>query len=430
MSLPRRLPRRLLTALAGCVLAALAALPAQSLAAAPPRIDVRASALIDANTGQQLYGINARAELPIASATKLMTVLVTLEHARLDRTVAAPAYQLSAADSQIGLVEGERMTVHDLVIAMMLPSADDAAEDLAYNIGGRSVTRFVAMMNAEAARLGLKHTHYSTPVGLDTPGNYSTATDLVALAQYVLRTQPYVRRVVDRPSAVIRIGARVRRVSNLNNLVGRVRWVNGVKTGHTLGAGYVLVGSGTRNGLTLISAVLGATSESARESDTLAILDWGFRNFAVVTPVTPGAVVVRRPVKGRHGLQAALLASGGFSRVLPRSTPVSTVVHASRQLTGPLRKGAVVGRVVVLAGGVPVASIPLRLARAVPAPPSSLTAMTILGPFTLVVLVLLLGAVVIRARRERPAARRAAGEPKHDHHRHAQSGARQDAGGS
>jgi D-alanyl-D-alanine carboxypeptidase (penicillin-binding protein 5/6) len=423
-------PRRLLTALAACVAAALAVLPASGLAAPVPQIDVRASALIDANTGQQLYGKNAKAELPIASTTKLMTALVTLEHARLDRTLSAPAYQLSAADSQIGLMEGDRMTVHDLVIAMMLPSADDAAEDLAYNIGGRSVARFVAMMNAEAARLGLRHTHYTTPVGLDTPGNHSTAADLVALAQYVLRTQPFFRHVVDLPSAVIRIGDDPRRVANLNSLVGRVPWVTGVKTGHTLGAGYVLVGSGTRGGMTLISAVLGATSESARESDTLAMLDWGFHNFTLVTPVAAGTVVVRRPVKGRHGLRAALVASGGFSRVFPRSTRVRTVVRAARQLTGPLRKGAVVGRVVVLAGGVPVTSIPLRLGRAVPAPPSSLTATAILGPFTLVVLVLLLVAVIIRARRGRPAARRAAGEPTHDHHRHAQSGARQDAGGS
>jgi D-alanyl-D-alanine carboxypeptidase (penicillin-binding protein 5/6) len=406
-----------------------AVLPATGLASPAPRIDVRASALIDANTGRQLYGMNAKAELPIASTTKLMTALVTLEHARLDRAFAAPANRLSAVDSQIGLVAGERMTVHDLVIAMMLPSADDAAQDLAYNIGGRSVARFVAMMNAEAVRLGLKHTHYTTPIGLDTPGNYSTATDLVALTQYVLRTQPFFRRVVDMPSAVIKVGDDRRRVANLNSLVGRVPWVTGVKTGHTLGAGYVLVGAGARDGMTLISAVLGATSESARESDTLAILDWGFRNFTLRTPVTVGELVARRPVTGRHGLQAALLASGGFSRVLPRSTPVRTVVHASRHVKGPLREGAVVGRVVVLAGGVPVASIPLRLARAVPAPPSGLTATRILGPFTLLVLVLLLGAGIVRARRGRPPARRAAGQPKHDHHSHAQSGARQDAGG-
>ena len=80
----------------------------------------------------------------------------------------------------MGLVPGERMTVHDLLLAMMLPSADDAAEDLAYNVGDGSVARFVAMMNAEARRLGLRDTHYTTPIGLDTPGNYSSAGDLVS----------------------------------------------------------------------------------------------------------------------------------------------------------------------------------------------------------------------------------------------------------
>ena len=293
---------------------------------------------------------------------------------------------------------------------MMLPSADDAAEDLAYNVGGGSVDRFVAMMNARAAQLGLTRTHYSTPVGLDTPGNYSSASDLVTLARYVLRTQPFLRHVVAMPNAMLTIGNETRTVTNLNDLVGRVSWVNGVKTGHTLDAGYVLVGSGTRGGMTLISAVLGASSESAREANTLALLNWGFDNFRLATPVSIGQVVTRLPVRGRPGLRAALLAAGSFSRVVPKPAPVTTVLNVPRALKGPLHKGAVAGSEVVLQGGVPVASIPLLLARAVPAPPPRVSPTTILGPFTLVLLVLLLGVAVVRGRRERLAARRVAGQ--------------------
>jgi D-alanyl-D-alanine carboxypeptidase (penicillin-binding protein 5/6) len=399
-------------ALAACATAALALLPARALAAParPPGIHVRAAALIDASTGEQLYGLHSGDELAIASTTKLMTALVALQHARLGQVFKAPSLVLAAEDSQIGLAAGQRMTVGDLLTAMMLPSADDAAYDLAFNVGGHSVRRFEAMMNAEAARLGLRHTHYSTPVGLDTPGNHSTADDLVALAQHLLRTQPFLRHVVSLPSARIRVDGRPRVVTNLNTLVGRVRWVTGVKTGHTLDAGYVLVGSGHRGGMSLVSAVLGATSESARELDTLKLLDWGFDNFRVVAPVSAGQAVASRPVRGRGELRVSLVATGSFKRVLPRTAKVTTVVRAPRELRGPLRKGAISGAIVVSDGRVVLDTIPLRLARGVPPPPSTLSPTTIAGPFTLVLLILLLGVAVVRGRRERVTGRRAASQ--------------------
>jgi len=385
-----------------CAIGALLSFPVPPAAAVPPALDVRAAVMIDAATGQQLYARNASQELAIASTTKLMTALVTLEHARLRQVFADPPFYPAAVDSQIGLEPGERMSVHDLLIAMMLPSADDAAEDLAYNVGGGSVQRFIAMMNLRARQLGLAHTHYSTPIGLDTPGNYSSASDLVALARFLLRTQPFLRRVVAMPSAVVRIGDDTQLLTNLNSLVGRVPWVNGVKTGHTIDAGYVLVGSGTRHGMTLISAVLGAPSEAARESDTLALLQYGFREFRLRRPVAAGATLARPYVAGRPNLRAQLIAESTFMRVFRRSTVVRSVVHAPALLTGPLRRHAILGTVIVLAGGVPVARIPLLLARAVPAPPPSLLASLGAGPFTLVVLGLLLGAgIVVTVSRQR-----------------------------
>src|SRR5262249_13260431 len=119
--------------------------PPPASAPAAPALGVKAAALIEASTGQMLYGENADAQLPIASATKLMTALVTLHHTRLSQMFADPLFYPDAEDSQIHLVPGEQMSVHDLMIAMMLPSADDAAEDLAFNVGHRSVPRFLAM---------------------------------------------------------------------------------------------------------------------------------------------------------------------------------------------------------------------------------------------------------------------------------------------
>jgi D-alanyl-D-alanine carboxypeptidase (penicillin-binding protein 5/6) len=350
--------------------------------------------LIAAGGGQELFGYAQNRALAIASATKLMTALVTLEHVPLRTVFTQNNYYPAAVDSQIGLVPGERMTVHDLLLAMLLPSADDAAEDLAYNVGHGSVARFVAMMNARARQLGLTHTHYSTPIGLDTPGNYSSAGDLARLAGYLLSREPFFAHAVALPGARLETGPE-RHVTNRNDLVARVPWINGVKTGHTLQAGYVLVGSGTRNGLSLISVVLGTPSEAARDGDTLALLGYGFANFHVVTAVTAGSVLARPSIQYRPHQQAQLIAASTFTRVLPRRTRIHLRIDAPRQLTGPIARGTRVGSVTVLAGGRPLAKIDLLLAHALPAV-SSLTVARdfLLRASTLLPLILLLGTAV------------------------------------
>jgi D-alanyl-D-alanine carboxypeptidase (penicillin-binding protein 5/6) len=335
-------------------------------APAPPALGVRAAALIEESTGQELYGENASARLPIASATKLMTALVTLRHTRLNQMFADPLYYPAAEDSQIHLEPGERMSVHDLLIAMLLPSADDAAEDLAYNVGHHSVSRFEGMMNARARELGLSNTHYTTPIGLDTPGNFSSARDLVTLARYVLRTEPFFKAVVRAPRATLRTGSHRRSVVNLNDLVARYSWINGVKTGHTLDAGYVLVASGTQHGMTLIGVVLGAPSEARRDASALALLNYGFANFQLRTPVRAGAVLARPAVTDKPGAHARLIAASTYSGVFARSTRVRLRVKAPAQLRGPLPRHAVVGSVQVLEGHRVVKRIPLLLAAQLP----------------------------------------------------------------
>jgi D-alanyl-D-alanine carboxypeptidase (penicillin-binding protein 5/6) len=130
-----------------------AALPA-------PRLPVTGASLLLGGAQTPLWSSNGNRELPIASTTKMMTALVVLQHvSNLNTVFTQNDWDAAAADSQIGLIPGERMTVHDLLVALLLPSADDAAEDLAYNVGGGSVARFVAMMNADARGLGLNHTH-------------------------------------------------------------------------------------------------------------------------------------------------------------------------------------------------------------------------------------------------------------------------------
>jgi len=356
-------------ALAACVavLAAAGAGVASATATpAPPPLSARAAALIEESSGQQLYGRNENGELPIASTTKLMTALVTLRHVPLSRVFAYPVYYLSSIDSQIGLVPGERMNVHDLLIAMLLPSADDAAYDLAFNVGHGSVSRFEGMMNSAARALHLQHTHYSTPSGLDTPGNYSSARDLVTLARYLLLHERYFRSVVKQSHAVLRTGNRVRSVTNLNDLVARFRWINGVKTGHTLDARYVLVASGTQHGMTLIDAVLGTSGESARDANALSLLNWGFANFGPRTPVHAGTVLAWPAITGNPQTRARLVAASTYTHVFPRSAKVRLKISAPATLTGPLAANTVVGSVAVLENNRVVTRIPLLLAAALP----------------------------------------------------------------
>ena len=263
-----------------------------------PGAGARAATLIEAGSGEQLYGRSPNSREAIASATKLMTALVTLEHVhRLGVMFTQNGYRSAAEDSQIGLAPGERMSVHDLLIALMLPSADDAAEDLAFNVGHGSVARFVGMMNARARRLGLVHTHYSTPIGLDTPGNYSSASDLVMLARYLLRTSPFFKRVVGLKSAVLHTG-QPRADSRQPQRPRGQGPMDQRRQDRPHAPGRVRPGRlGTRDGMTLISAVIGTPDEAVRDASTLSLLNYGFANYALRTPVRKGQVLARPPVQ-------------------------------------------------------------------------------------------------------------------------------------
>ncbi|MHB8694840.1 MAG: D-alanyl-D-alanine carboxypeptidase family protein [Solirubrobacteraceae bacterium] len=364
---------------------------------APPALSVTGACLLDEQSGQVLYTFNAEGQLAIASTTKLMTALIVLQHVKhLSQVFTQNNFYLPAGDSQIGLVPGERMSVHDLLLALMLPSADDAAEDLAYNVGGGSVPRFLGMMNAEARRLGLTHTHYTTPSGLDTPGNYSSACDLVHLASYDLQQSAYFKRIVALPSATLLTGSYVRHVINRDDLVAQYPWINGVKTGHTSAAGYVLVSSGTQHGVTLIGSVLGTPSIAARDSNALALLQWGFANFGTERLMKAGDLIARLPVKDRPGYRAAVIAGAGFARLLAHSTVITRRLELPRQLVGPLKRHAVVGRLILLGDGRVLARIPLLLAKRLPAVSAlAIAARFMTRPSTLIVAAIVLALAIV-----------------------------------
>jgi serine-type D-Ala-D-Ala carboxypeptidase (penicillin-binding protein 5/6) len=395
------------------VLAALAAalilvLPLPGAAAAPPaRPDLSrpvAAIVIDAADGTVMLQKNSRARRPIASTTKLMTALLTLEEARSSEVFTAPAYKAGAAESKINLRAGERMRVGDLLNALLLESANDAAATLATGVAG-SRPAFVRQMNAKAAALGLRDTSYANPVGLDDPDNYSSARDLAALARRLLQ-DPRFASIVRKTGAVLESGARRRVIANRNDLVGRVPGVDGVKTGHTRTAGYVLVGSATgRLGARVVSVVLGDPSEAARDEDTVALLRWGLSRFRRVKPLDADRTVATTAIAHRDG-RAALVPASDLLLTVRRGEKVTKTVKAPGELGGT-PAGERVGTVTVRRGRQVVKRVALVTATEVPgAGPVRIVTHALGTGLTLLLLVFIVlgaGMVGIRASNKRHA---------------------------
>ena len=346
--------------------ALLAAGPAAATAAGPaPRLDAKAWILLDARDGSKIAGQAASRQLPIASTTKLMTAFLALRRLPLDRELVAPAYAALPAESVLGLVEGERISVRDLLVAMMLPSANDAAYTIAEGVSG-SVPRFVRLMNASARRLGLRETSYANPIGLDDPDNGSSARDLGALTLDLLGDRRF-RRIVAKPEATLRSGSVPRTVQTRNTLILADRSVDGVKTGHTLGAGYVLVASARREGVPLVSVVLGAPSEAARDQESERLLGYGFSLYRSRTAVRKGELLGTVPVAG--GGDPLELRAGRSERVRARADQaLGTEIEGPAEIEGPIAEGQRIGRAAITLDGASVGSVAAVAATSVAEP--------------------------------------------------------------
>jgi D-alanyl-D-alanine carboxypeptidase (penicillin-binding protein 5/6) len=269
-------------------------------------------------------------------------------------------------------------------------------------------------MNQRAGTLGLENTHYATPVGLDDPGNYSTAEDLVLMA-LLLRQNSFAREIMAQPRATLHSGSRERVVVNRNDLVGRYEFVDGVKTGHTLAAGYVLVGSATQEGVSVVSSVLGAPSIAARDADSLALLRYGLSLYHRTAAVRARQPLGSAPVKDQDERRARFVAARTLRAVARRDEKLRVrVMGAPKQVEGPLAAGTRVGTVQALRRGKVVGSTALVLARDVPKPTvpqrvrawisrsGTILLLSFLAVCT-VLLVLLRRRLSRRSRRERPA---------------------------
>jgi serine-type D-Ala-D-Ala carboxypeptidase (penicillin-binding protein 5/6) len=330
-----------------------------------PSVDASAWILIDARDGDVIDAKAADRPLPIASTTKLMTAYLTLKNLKPNQTVtAAPYSPIASTEILLGLHPGERIRVRDLLYGLLLPSANDAAQTLAVAVAG-SVPAFVSEMNQEAQALGLANTSYANPIGLDSPNNYSSARDLVTLADLLLKNRLFAR-IVNTPSAALHSGDTQRRVDTRNTLLNVEPFIDGVKTGHTIKAGYVLVGSGTRDSTTLISAVLGTPSEAARDAETLELLNYGFSLYRSSVPVEEGAELADPKLDYRDE-HLSLIAERTLRVSSREGERVATSVDAPDEVSGAVAEGEELGEVVVTVNGKEAASSPLVAAESVEA---------------------------------------------------------------
>jgi D-alanyl-D-alanine carboxypeptidase (penicillin-binding protein 5/6) len=259
--------------------------PVLGVVGAPKGVKARAGILVDATTGQVLWSAGENVVRPIASITKVMTALVILQAGGLNNKLTVPktvtGYVAKYDANSAGLVPGQVLTVDQLLHAMLIVSAADAAYTLA-NVYGPGLPAFVGKMNAEAAKLGLTHTHFTTPDGLPYPSEtatYSTPAQLVKLGEIAMGYQEFrsivALRYYNLPKAP---GHSAYSFTSSNELIGQYQGVVGIKTGFTNAAGHTLLFEAVRGNRTLIGDVLGSppTGPAAGAQDAAKILTWGF----------------------------------------------------------------------------------------------------------------------------------------------------------
>ncbi len=330
---------------------------------AGPQVTGRAWLVENGTTGEALLAHGARARVPVASITKLMTVLLTLEHTRPGAVVTVSPEAAAVGESSAGLVPGERLTVRELLEAALVASANDAADALASYVGHGSQARFVAMMNARARQLGLHDTHFVRPDGLDAAGHVSSAHDVTFLARLVMH-RPLVRRIVRQRVAAISGGRTLR---TWNDLLYTYPGIFGVKTGHTSAAGWNEIAAARRGGVSIYATLLGSSDRSIRNRDLARLLDWGFSRYVHVRPVVKGRAYGEAAV-GYGRRPVALVAAASPALVLRVGRPVVRRVVFPAAVSLPVSQGQSLGQVRIYQRGKVVAAVPLVASRSVSRP--------------------------------------------------------------
>ena len=323
-------------------------------ASAVPHVSAESAILIEADTGDVVFETNARKKLPMASTTKIMTALVALENGDPDEEFPVPDEATEIEGSSVYLAAGERVTLRDLLYALMLESANDAAAAIAYRVGG-SIDGFAGMMNDKAEELGLCDTHFTNPHGLDDPDHYTTAYDLGRLTCAALENAEFEKIVSTKSTNAFSCGT-PRTLVNHNRLLRSLDGAIGVKTGFTKRSGRCLVSAVRRDGVLTVAVTLNDPNDW---TDHRALHEYGQLQYQSITLALPGSASVEIPVVGGNAGRVRCSAADPLNAVLKRGQKVRMTVEAPRFVPAPVSRGDALGKAVFKADGKVIGSVPL-----------------------------------------------------------------------
>lgn len=243
------------------------------------KISSPSAIVIDSINGRVLYEKNGYEKRNIASLTKILTAIVTLENVKLDEIVTIKTSSSSIGGSTVGMSKGDEITVKALMYGMLMCSGNDCAYALAEYVGG-DVETFAKLMTEKAKEIGAKDSNFKTPHGLDVEGHYSTAYDMALITKYALNNQ-VINEIVGTESTTIQFGKTVKTFSNTNRLLRTYSNADGVKTGFTNGANRCLIASATKDELRVIAVVLGSETTDIRFNDAKTLLEYALSNYSV-----------------------------------------------------------------------------------------------------------------------------------------------------
>jgi len=323
-------------------------------------VSAQSAVLIEAESGEIIYEKDAHKRRGMASTTKIMTAICAIENMDACATVTVPREAVGIEGSSIYLREGEEITLENLLYALMLQSANDAAAAIAIATSG-SIEAFAHLMNAKAAELGLCDTHFENPHGLDGEAHYTTAYELAKIAAYALENETFARIVSTVKHTIPASEASpARTLVNHNRLLRQHGDIIGVKTGFTKKCGRTLVSAARREGVTLVAVTL---CDGDDWRDHRAMLDFGFELYSEEIVCPSGGFTASVPVTGGEKAEVACENREALSAVLKKSHgKISTKTELPRFIYAGAKKGDAVGRVRFFAGGRELGSLTLYLA--------------------------------------------------------------------
>ncbi|MBE6605968.1 MAG: D-alanyl-D-alanine carboxypeptidase [Ruminococcaceae bacterium] len=318
--------------------------------------------IIEAESGRVIYEKNSDTRMPMASTTKIMTALVALESADINEMVSVPLEAVGVEGSSVCLKAGESMSLEELLYAMLLESANDAAAAIAITVGG-SIEDFAVMMNEKAMALGLVDTSFANPHGLDAENHYTTAHELALIAAKALENKDFAEMVSTYKHRIPMDNGGYRYLMNHNKMLRLYDGAIGVKTGFTKKSGRCLVSAAERDGMRLICVTLSAPDDWR---DHTAMLDYGFENYEKRVLAEDGELEFTLECVGKNTSHIKVKSVGEASYCMSKQgNGVTQTVYLPRFVYAPKKVGECVGRVDFSIDGKVVSSLPLIISEVV-----------------------------------------------------------------